>query len=131
MRKRTPVHIRFASKVEVRPTGCWKWTGAIDRSIGYGVIGMGGKVDGTEYAHRVSWMLAHGPIPQGKEICHTCDHRWCVNPDHLFAGTRSDNMKDAHAKKRTKIPSRWHSNVWNFWEGERNFDLDKRLAKLV
>jgi hypothetical protein len=129
MRQRIPVHIRFAAKVEVRTTGCWKWTGAIDKGLGYGVIGLGGRADGIEYAHRLAWFLANGPIEEGKEVCHTCDNRWCVNPDHLFLGTRSDNMKDAHRKNRTRIPSRWHQHMWMYWDGKR--DIDKRLSKLV
>lgn len=115
-----PLHHRFSSKVEVRNTGCWKWMGAISKSIGYGVIGLGGRRLGKEYAHRVAWMLAVGPIPAGKEICHHCDNRWCVNPDHLFLGSRSDNMKDAHKKGRTTIPYRWTDKLWMYRHGVRN-----------
>jgi hypothetical protein len=114
-----PLHHRFAEKIEVRSTGCWKWLGAID-STGYGRIGICSRKHGLIHAHRLSWIIHNGTIPQGKELCHTCDNRWCVNPDHLFLGTRKDNMRDARQKQRMKIPSRWHKGVWNIWNDQRN-----------
>lgn len=117
-----PLHARFAEKVEVRPVGCWKWTGAID-TTGYGRIGVGGRGHGLIHAHRVSWILHNGSLQAGMDICHSCDNRWCVNPDHLFIGTRQDNMRDARTKNRMKIPNRWHKGQWNIWNNQRNVTI--------
>lgn len=93
---------RFMDKVFMIPeAGCWIWAGA-SHPTGYGRFGMyKGDVD---FAHRASWRLFRGAIPKGIYVCHHCDVRMCVNPNHLFLGTATDNMRDASKKNRIKMP---------------------------
>jgi len=74
---------------------CWEWTAC--KSRGYGKFGLDGK---TLRAHRVSYALEIGPIPDGMVICHKCDNPGCVNPAHLFAETQKHNLSDMRSKGR-------------------------------
>src|SRR5690349_14618154 len=94
---------RFHAKIFVDASGCWIWTGA-KKELGYGVIGRGRRGEGTIKTHRASWEIHRGPIPQGMNVLHKCDRPSCVNPDHLFLGSLSDNMRDCVAKGRNFIP---------------------------
>jgi len=99
---------RFFDKVDVKSKeDCWNWM-AGSRGTGYGAFKFNGLVVD---AHRVSWILHNGEIPNGLFICHKCDNRSCVNPNHLFLGTHSDNIKDAYNKGRIKIPKGGHFKI--------------------
>jgi len=93
---------RFWRKVsKAGPEECWIWHAHINAS-GYGRM-MWEKKD-LRLAHRISWELANGPIPDGLIVCHKCDNPPCVNPAHLFVGTHADNMADRDRKHRRAPP---------------------------
>lgn len=78
---------------------CWVWTGAKAHK-GYGAISGEGFRSKRDLAHRVSWRLHHGDVPQGLWVLHKCDNPPCVRPDHLFLGTSQDNHADMMRKGR-------------------------------
>lgn len=99
--------VKFMEKVSIQPGGCWIWQGYI-QSNGYGFY----RHEETSWAHRASYLILRGPIPEGLTIDHLCRVKACVNPDHLEAVTNQVNVQ--RAKPWTKCatyhptePSRW------------------------
>lgn len=100
-----PLEERFWSKVQKSDAddGCWWWVGARNKK-GYGIIQEGGKGSPNLSAHRLSYKLHHGEIPEGLNVLHSCDNPSCVNPAHLRTGTQSENIAEAFGKKRKVNP---------------------------
>jgi Autographiviridae endonuclease len=78
-------------------TGCWNWTAGQKHHYGYGGFWFRGKID---FAHRASYAIHIGEIPEGSHVLHRCDNPKCVNPKHLFLGDQLSNMQDMRAKGR-------------------------------
>jgi len=89
---------RFRDRVQFGDEkGCWLWTGAIEETTGYGRLCVNNHPIG---AHKYSYELFKGPIPEGQSVLHSCDVRRCVNPNRLFVGTHQDNSRDMVSKGR-------------------------------
>jgi len=109
---------RFWSQVKIGwGDACWLWDGAKGPD-GYGAFLMrkspelrGSKAWHSMLAHRVAFLLEYGLIPADLYVCHKCDVRMCVRPDHLFLGTQLDNMADSVAKGRRPKGTQIHTNV--------------------
>lgn len=113
MPRKQDITERFWKKVnkdgpvsDLMPTLCWLWTAYAD-AAGYGIFRVTWEKN-PKKAHRVSWALNKGPIPEGMKVLHKCDVRACVRPDHLYLGTQTDNMRDR--KERTGYASQKGEN---------------------
>lgn len=94
---------RFWSKVQ-RTSTCWIWTGS-RRGSGYGGVRIGGVL---YLAHRISYLISIGPIPDGLLVLHRCDVALCVRPDHLYLGSQKQNVHDAIERGRQYL------DFWRF-----------------
>jgi hypothetical protein len=108
--KYRPVAERFEEKIHIEPNcGCWLWTAGVCKK-GYGTFELP-RHTGSIGAHRLSWQLHRGPIPEGMHVLHRCDIPSCVNPAHLWLGTNADNVADRVKKRRTFNVRKTHCPV--------------------
>ena len=110
-----------AMTVENPVSGCWEWQGV--KHNGYGRTITGSRKNGTRHtisAHRLAYVVWNGESPDGYEVCHKCDNPSCINPYHLFVGTRQDNVDDRERKGR---------NVVKVGEEQALSKLTKKIVK--
>ena len=97
-----PIHLRLLERVVFGASECWHYCGFVG-PFGYGRLTFNGI---EQMAHRVSYQAFVGPIPKGLCVLHKCDNRCCINPEHLWLGSYTDNRRDCVAKGRSKTNSR-------------------------
>ena len=124
---------RFWSKTERRDDGCLWWTAGTSRgskaTLVYGRFQESSW--NSQYAHRMAYKLAKGPIPEGKMVLHDCDNTLCCEPDHLYLGTAQDNSNDAVRRGRTnrKLSDDQVREIRRRWaDGEKQVDLAREFG---
>jgi hypothetical protein len=106
--------------------GCWNWIAATN-ARGYGVVGRGGRGAGLHKAHRASWMVHRGDIPDGMWVLHKCDNPRCINPEHLYLGDHQQNVRDMVSRGRNVIPdNRGERASWAKLTAEAARDIKSR-----
>lgn len=124
-----PIAVRLAEHTRIdEATGCHLWEG-YRVADGYGHL----KIRGVaQRVHRIAWEIAYGPIPTTLSVCHKCDVRNCINPEHLFLGTQADNYADMVSKGRRRVP--FGEKHWSAQIGEdsvRAIRADTRTQQAI
>lgn len=134
--KKASLETRFWAKVDKRgPDECWPWVAKATTNYGYGRMALGGSSGGQVRAHRASYALEYGSVPDGLDVCHRCDNPPCCNPNHLFLGTATENMRDAAIKGRISPPphsfGEKHHNAKFGRETALSISTDQRSARVL
>jgi hypothetical protein len=119
---------RFLSRVRFAPYvgACAEWTGS-RHPDGYGQMSVDNK---TRRASRLAWEMVHGPIPKGLCVCHKCDNPACVEPSHLWLGTKAQNWDDMRRKGRNSAARGPDHTKWSGGRAEAvRRDLEKRRER--
>lgn len=122
---------RFFQYVEpmIDSRGCWEWTG-YRLPYGYGLFTIKERNKWKRrLAHRVSFSFFKHAIPEEIEVCHKCDNPSCVNPFHLFLGTRTDNARDSVLKNRHFNKRKTHCPKGHLYDGENPYIANSRICK--
>lgn len=107
---------KFDSMFKIDASGCWLWAGSLVPGHGYGSFNFKGSEQG---AHRASYILHRGVIPEGLFVLHKCDVKHCVNPEHLFLGTLRDNAEDRNRKGRQAKGPKLSAALKACWRPDR------------
>lgn len=113
--------VRFMSYVDKNGNnGCWNWTGNILKT-GYGSFSAKRSTGKTWRAHRFAWIIHGNELKEALELCHTCDNRKCVNPSHIWQGSRKENMQDMRIKNRNPLWIKTHCKHGHELNSENTF----------
>ena len=122
----TLLYNKLISRMEITGDGCWEWQGAI--ASGYGRMWWKGKIDNT---NRLMWKAVNGDVPVGLFVCHICDNKLCLNPEHLFLATPKQNMDDMTRKGRRSCGPKHAEAIKRGWTPEKRARRSRQTKERI